>query len=71
MKFTNGEFVETIHSTLRKHEEKHGLKIVKKIGSPAHRVKSLNSISSINALNSGFSPARSFMIRTKSSPLTL
>ena len=30
MKDTNGEFVETVHSSLRRYEETHGTKIVRK-----------------------------------------
>ena len=36
-KETNGEFHETCHSTLRKEEEEHGLKTVRKIGTPIHQ----------------------------------
>ena len=36
MRYTNGEFVETLHSTLRKFEEVHGKKIVRKMGTPIH-----------------------------------
>ena len=36
MKDTNGEFVETLHSSLRIHEEKHGFKIVRKLGTATH-----------------------------------
>ena len=32
MRDTNGEFVETLHSTLRLHEEHHGFKVVRKLG---------------------------------------
>ena len=43
MKDTNGEFVETLHSSLRIHEEKHGFKIVRKLGTATHFKKSKNS----------------------------
>ena len=39
LKDTNGEFTETCHSTLRISEERHGLKIVRKVGTPIHQYK--------------------------------
>ena len=38
MRLTNGEFVETCHSSLRKSEETHGFKVKKKLGTPMHMV---------------------------------
>ena len=49
MKYTNGEFVETLHSTLRKFEEVHGKKIVRKMGTPVHVQRSLETISTFNS----------------------
>ena len=68
MKDTNGEFVETLHSTLRVHEENHGFKIVRKLGSNGHLKKALASHVSHthNSLRGGFSPARDFVLRTPS-----
>ena len=40
---TNGEFTESCHSTLRKSEETHNLKIVKQMGTSIHHKKSLQS----------------------------
>ena len=36
MRHTNGEFPEGAHSTLRKHEERHGFKVKKGLGSQGH-----------------------------------
>ena len=36
---TRREYIENCHSTLRKEEEKHNLKIVRRIGTPFHIVK--------------------------------
>ena len=40
MRFTNGEFPESCHSTLRQSEETHGFKVKRKLGSPFHQQKS-------------------------------
>ena len=41
---TNGEGLETAHSSLRISEERHGLKIVRKIGTPIHGSLSKKSL---------------------------
>ena len=66
MRDTNGEFVETLHKTLRLHEEHHGFKVVRKLGSKNHLKKALASHVSLNSLKAGFSPARDLMLRTPS-----
>ena len=58
MRDTNGEFVETLHSTLRLHEEHHGFKVVRRLGSKIHLKKALSPHVSHNSLRAGFSPAR-------------
>ncbi len=63
---TNGEFVETLHSTLRLHEEHHGFKVVRRLGSKIHLKKALSSHVSHKSLRAGFSPARDLMLRTQS-----
>ena len=68
MKDTNGEFVETLHSSLRIHEEKHGFKIVRKLGTTTHLKKSKSSLVSFNSKRAGFSPAWDLTLRKKSSP---
>ena len=65
---TNGEFIETVHSSLRIHEESHGYKVVKQIGSPGHLKKSQQSITSFNSLRAGFCSPKDFTLRRKSSP---
>ena len=44
LKETNGEFTETCHSTLRKAEECHNQKIVRKIATPIHQYQSFKSL---------------------------
>ena len=66
MRDTNGEFVETLHSTLRLHEEHHGFKVVRRFGSNIHLKKALSSHVSHKSLRAGFSPARDLMLRTPS-----
>ena len=67
VQLTNGEFVETLHSTLRIHEENHGYKTVRKLGTKSHLKKAHDSLVSFNSLKAGFSPARDLVLR-KSSP---
>ena len=64
---TNVEFVETLHSTLRKFEEVHGEKIVRKMGTPIHVQRSLETISIFNSERAGFTPSSVMTIR-KSTP---
>ena len=60
LKETNGEFTETCHSTLRKSEECHGQKVVRKIGTPIHQYQSLKSPEVSRDLFFGVSPFCSF-----------
>ena len=41
LRHTNGEFVESCHYQLRKSEERHQFKMVKKLGSPKHQAVSI------------------------------
>ena len=68
MRDTNGEFVETLHSSLRIHEENHGYKVVRKLGTQVHLKKAKNSLTSFNSKRAGFSPAHDLTLRKKSSP---
>ena len=63
MKDTNGEFVETLHSTLRIHEENHGYKIVRRLGTKSHLKKAHESLVSFNSIKAGFSPAHDFILK--------
>ena len=51
---TNGEFTESCHSSLRKSEEIHGVKVVRKLGTPTHKKKSLKSLNIFNSKRAGF-----------------
>ena len=64
-KFTNGEFTESCHSSLRKSETTHGLRIVKKLGTPIHQQRSLQSLTFFNSKRAGFSSP--ILLRKKSS----
>jgi hypothetical protein len=55
-KDTNGEFGETLHYTLKKHEQDHGYSVKRKKGTPHHRGKAFMNISHFNATKMG-SPA--------------
>ena len=67
MRDTNGEFVENLHSSLRTHEENHGYKVVRRLGTPSHLKLAHESLVTFNSLKAGHSPAHELMIR-KSSP---
>ena len=68
MRDTNGEFVETFHSSLRIHEENHGFKIVRKLGTAPHFRKAKQSLVMFNSKRAGFSPPKDLTLRKKSSP---
>ena len=53
LKDTNGEYVEALHNTLRIHEDVHGYKVVRKIGTPGHVQKSQKSLSHLNVRMAG------------------
>ena len=50
------------------HEESHGYKVVKQIGTPEHLKKNQQSITSFNSLRAGFCSPKDFTLRRKSSP---
>ena len=54
MKYTNGEFTESCHSSLRKSEEMHGLRVKKNLGTPMHQLKSWQSMNIFNSKRAGF-----------------
>jgi hypothetical protein len=64
-KFTNGEFMESIHSTVKRAEMQHGLKVTRHLGSPMHIEKSLKSIVWHNSRRVGFLKSESFRLRKK------
>ena len=64
-KDTNGEFVETVHYTLKKHEEKKGFAVKRKLGTDPHILKAHISISSFDALKMGSIPQKNMMINIK------
>ena len=68
MRVTNGEFVETLHNSLRIHEENHGFKVVRKLGSATHLRKAKQSLVMFNSKRAGFSPPKDLTLRRKSSP---
>ena len=56
IKYINGEFGETLHYTLKKHEQAHNYGVKRKKGTPHHLGKAHKSISHINTTKMG-SPA--------------
>ena len=65
MRYTNGEFPEGCHSTLRKSEERKGFKVKRVLGTPIHQQKSLQSLTQFNSTKIGYlTPIR---MRKKSS----
>ena len=65
---TNGEFLEAVHYSLKRHEVEHGYVVKKKQGTPTYLLKSLQSISSYNSLRIGSTPPQDFTLRRKSTP---
>ena len=63
MKFTNGEFVETVHQTLKRHENVHAYTTVRKMGTPKHVERSKNTLTTFNSKRAGFSPASEMTLR--------
>ena len=64
-KDTNGEFVETVHYTLKKHEERKGFSTKRKLGTDHHLRKAHRSISVFNAMKMGSTPQKDMMINRK------
>ena len=64
-KYTSDEFTAATHSQLRIHKEAHRFKVVRRLGTPDHVNKSLQSIATFNALRAGFSPEGSLRLRNK------
>ena len=54
---TNAKQLESAHSSLRISEERHGLKICRKIGTPLHAVKSEMSLTFYNSKRAKMSPS--------------
>ena len=63
-KDTNAEFTEGAHSTVRKFEETHNFKIVRKLGTPIHLKKSLDSLIQFNSRNLGASTPERYLKQT-------
>ena len=55
MRYTNGEFTESAHSTLRRHEELHNFKTVKNLVTPVHQSRSHRSLVAYNSKKIGSS----------------
>ena len=69
MQDTNGEYVETLHSSLRVHEETHGYKVKRRLGIPVHPEKAKKSLTSFKSVRAGFSPAHELTLRKTCIPL--
>ena len=67
MKFTNGEFTETTHSTFKISERQHNFHVNRMLGTPVHREKAMKSIVWHNTRKAGFTPPSMFKLR-KSPP---
>ena len=59
---TNCESVETVHSSVKKHEEKKGFVTKRKLGTTHHVKRAHQSISSFNALKMGSTPPREMVL---------
>ena len=65
MKYTNGEFMESLHSTLRVSEENHNFKVKRNLGSQIHLQKSLQSISWHNSKRIEYISSKQLKIKEK------
>ena len=70
MKFTNSEFTETTHSTLKISERQHIFYINRMLGTPVHREKAMESIVWHNTQKAWFTPPSMFKLR-KNSPYVM
>ena len=70
MKFTNGEFTETTHSTFKISEKQHNFHVNRMLGTPVHLEKAIKSIVWHNTGKAEFTPPSMFKMR-KSSPYVM
>ena len=63
MKFTNSDFTETTHSTLKLSERQHNFHVNRMLRTPAHREKAMKSIVWHNTRKAGFTPPSMFKLR--------
>ena len=68
MRYTNGEFPESCHSTHRQSKENHGFKVKRKLGSPMHQQKSWQSLTLYNSKRAGHVTPLRLKKKTKPSP---
>ena len=66
LKYLNGEAVEMCHSTVRKNEETHQLKVTRHLASPMHLKKALKRHIWHNSKKAGYVPPIKFRIRSPS-----
>ena len=66
LKYNNGEFCESTHSTLRKEEGVSNFKVTKAIGTPIHQQKSLQSLVWHNSKKAGQTPSCQMRLRFSS-----
>ena len=64
-KETNGEFTETVHSSIKKWEQKKNFHVKRRLGSDHHLLRSFQSISSFNAVRMGSTPNKEMGKRRK------
>ena len=67
MKFTNGEFTETTHSTFKISERQHNFHVNRMLETPVYREKAMKSIVWHNTKKAGFTPPSMIKLR-KNSP---
>ena len=66
MKFTNGEFTETTHSTFKISERQHNFYVNRMLGTPVHREKAMKSIVWHHTQKAGFTDPSMFKLRKRS-----
>ena len=70
-RYTNGEFVESMHSTIRKEEQAHNFRVTRILASDIHQRMSLKSLVWSNSRRSGLTPASKLSIRHHSNQLNV
>ena len=58
-------------AVLKKHERKSNFKVVRKLGTKVHHQKSLQSVSTYNAIRAGYTPSRDFRLKKVSTSVSV
>ena len=68
-RYTNGEFVEASHYSIKNEDKTHNFKVTRGIGTPIHREKLLKSMIWHNSKRTGLTPPGKFTLRNSNNGL--